>query len=316
MIHETADVQTSTIGPNASVWQTTVVLPGARVGADVNINSHCFIENDVVIGDRCTIKYGVAIWDGITLGNDVFIGPNASFTNDPFPRSKQWPEEFARTTVHDGASIGAGAVIMPGITIGERAMVGAGAVVTRDVPARSIVKGTPARITGYVHDAATPMPITRSVQTSSEAIVDLGVGGASLRTTTSAADLRGRLAAGQFESELPFVSERYFVVYDVPSRETRGEHAHKVCHQFLVCVNGTCSVIIDDGTSRVEVDLDRPTLGLHIPPMVWGIQHRHTPDAILLVMASHKYEADDYIREYGEFLEMTQSQEQSWPRAA
>ena len=316
MIHETADVQSTDIGEGTTIWQTSVVLPGAQIGSNVNINSHCFIENDVVVGDRTTIKYGVALWDGIHLGNDVFVGPNVSFTNDPFPRSKVWPQEFARTTVHDGASIGAAAVIMPGVTIGEQAMVGAGAVVTRDVPARAIVKGNPARITGYVHDTGATMPTTRSVKPSMEAVVDLGVGGASLRTTTAAADLRGRLVAAEFENELPFISERYFVVYDVPSRETRGEHAHKECHQFLVCVHGTCTVVLDDGTSRVEVDLDRPTLGLHIPPMVWGLQHRHSPDAILVVMASHKYEADDYIREYGEFLAMTQTQDQTRPQAA
>lgn len=303
MIHETADVQSTDIGIGTTVWQTSVVLAGAKIGKDVNINSHCFVENDVVIGDRCTLKFGVALWDGITLGDDVFVGPNATFTNDAFPRSKHQPDEFARTTVLDGASIGAGAVILPGITIGTGAMIGAGAVVTRDVPRYAIVKGSPARITGYVGDFA-PAPLER-IEPPADGVVDLGVGGASIRRTVSAADLRGRLTAGELDKELPFVAERYFVVYDVPSRETRGEHAHRECHQFLVCVRGSCSVILDDGVSRVEVDLDRPTTGLHIPPMVWGTQYKHTPDAVLVVLASEKYLADDYIRDYGEFVALT-----------
>lgn len=302
MIHETADVQTTTIGARTTIWQASVVLPGATIGSDVNINSHCFVENDVTIGDRCTLKFGVALWDGISLGNDVFVGPNATFTNDAFPRSKQQPDEFARTTVHDGASIGAGAVILPGVTIGAGAMIGAGAVVTRDVPPFAIVKGSPARITGYAGDYA-PAPLER-IAPPLDGVVDLGVGGASLRRTVSAADLRGRLTAGEIDKELPFVAERYFVVYDVPSRETRGEHAHRECHQFLVCVRGSCAVILDDGETRVEVELDRPTTGLHIPPMVWGTQYRHTPDAVLVVLASDKYSAEDYIRDYGEFMSL------------
>ena len=307
MIHETADVQTDSIGEGTSVWQTSVILPGARIGKDVNINSHCFVENDVIVGDRTTIKHGVALWDGLELGNDVFVGPNVTFTNDRFPRSKATPAEFARTTVHDGASIGGGAVILPGITVGRGAMIGAGAVVTRDVPPFAIVKGSPARITGYVRNAATPVApdhVTGSPIDDSplDTAVDLDVGGASLRTATSAVDLRGRLTAGEFDRELPFVAQRYFLVYDVPSKETRGEHAHKECHQFLVCVSGSCSVVLDDGTSRVEVNLDQPNLGLHIPPMVWATQYRYSADAVLMVLASHVYAADDYIRDYDEFL--------------
>ena len=147
-IHPLSDVQSSAIGSGTRVWQFVVVLAGAQIGQDCNICSHCLIENDVVIGDRVTVKSGVQLWDGLRVGNDVFIGPNASFTNDRFPRSQQKPEKFLVTTIHDGASIGGGAVILPGITIGERAMVGAGAVVTRSVPAGSIVVGNPARIVG------------------------------------------------------------------------------------------------------------------------------------------------------------------------
>lgn len=146
MIHPLSDVQSSQIGVGTRVWQYVVILPGAVIGQDSNICSHCLIENDVKVGDRVTLKSGVQLWDGICLEDDVFIGPNVTFTNDPFPRSKQYPDHFPRTVVKRGASIGANATILPGVTIGEGAMVGAGSVVTRDVPPRTLVVGNPARV--------------------------------------------------------------------------------------------------------------------------------------------------------------------------
>jgi acetyltransferase-like isoleucine patch superfamily enzyme len=148
-IHPAADVQTSSIGDGTTVWQYVVILAGAQVGSDTNICSHCFIENDVIVGDRVTVKSGVQLWDGIRIEDDVFIGPNATFTNDKFPRSKAHPERFPKTTVEAGASIGGGAVILPGITVGRGAMVGAGAVVTKSVPPFTIVAGSPARVIGH-----------------------------------------------------------------------------------------------------------------------------------------------------------------------
>jgi len=147
-IHVTAEVQTEQIGFGATIWQYVVILPGARIGAGTNVCSHCFIENDVVIGDRVTVKSGVQLWDGTRIADDVFIGPNVTFTNDKFPRSKVYPESFPLITIESGASIGGGAVLLPGITIGRGAMVGAGTVVTKSVPPFSIVQGVPARIVG------------------------------------------------------------------------------------------------------------------------------------------------------------------------
>jgi len=143
--HESSDVQSKCIGAGTKIWQYVVVLKNAVIGEDCNICSHCLIENDVVIGDRVTIKCGVQIWDGLQIEDDVFIGPNATFTNDLFPRSKQ---EFnlLRTVVKKGATIGANATILPNLTIGENAMVGAGSVVTKDVPPNVLVVGNPARI--------------------------------------------------------------------------------------------------------------------------------------------------------------------------
>ena len=146
-LHPLADVQSPMIGAGTRIWQFCIVLEGARIGSDSNVCSHCFIENDVVVGDRVTVKSGVQLWDGVRLEDDVFVGPNVTFTNDKHPRSKQYPDVFAQTYIRRGASIGAGAVLLPGIEVGEGAMVGAGAVVTKDVPAGATVVGNPATIT-------------------------------------------------------------------------------------------------------------------------------------------------------------------------
>jgi acetyltransferase-like isoleucine patch superfamily enzyme len=151
-IHKSAEVLSKAIGANTHVWQFAVILPQAQIGADCNICAHVFIENDVVVGDRVTVKSGVQLWDGLRIESDVFIGPNVTFTNDLFPRSKRYPAAFPVTTVKAGASIGAGAVVLPGITIGCRAMVGAGAVVTKSVPDGAVVVGNPARIVRHVND--------------------------------------------------------------------------------------------------------------------------------------------------------------------
>ncbi|GBL30062.1 dTDP-3-amino-3,6-dideoxy-alpha-D-galactopyranose 3-N-acetyltransferase [Opitutia bacterium] len=145
-IHPSADVQSKQIGEGTRIWQFVVVLPGAVIGRDGNICSHCFIENQVVVGDRVTVKCGVQLWDGVTLEDDVFVGPNATFTNDLAPRSRNAAAQLLPTLVRKGASIGANATILPGLTIGEGAMVGAGAVVTKDVPPRTLVVGNPARV--------------------------------------------------------------------------------------------------------------------------------------------------------------------------
>lgn len=151
-IHALSDVQSTNVGVRTSVWQFVVILPRAVIGDDCNICSHCFIENDVVVGDRVTVKSGVQLWDGLRLEDDVFVGPNVTFTNDRMPRSREHPDAYSQTRVCRGASIGGGATILPGLIIGERAMVGAGAVVTKDVPARAIIVGSPARVIGYVDD--------------------------------------------------------------------------------------------------------------------------------------------------------------------
>lgn len=149
-IHPLSDVQSPNIGQDTKIWQFCVVLEGAIIGNNCNINAQVLIENDVIIGDNVTVKSGVQIWDGTRIENNVFIGPNATFTNDLLPRSKQYPESFSGITLKQGSSIGANATLLPGITIGEQAMVGAGAVVTKDVPDYAVVVGNPAKVIRYI----------------------------------------------------------------------------------------------------------------------------------------------------------------------
>ena len=299
-IHPDAIVETSEIGEASRIWAYVHILPQAIIGRDTNICDHVFIENDVVIGDRVTVKSGVSIWDGARIEDDVFIGPDVTFTNDKTPRSNVFPERFLQTIVRKGASLGANATILPGLTIGQKAMVGAGAVVTRDVPPNAIVVGNPARIVGYI-DA--PPSATHSISLSrDEPLRELRASGAYLKRMPRVVDLRGALTFGEIERHLPFTPKRFFVVYDVPSQEVRGEHAHKALHEFLVCLRGSCAIMVDDGTNRDEVMLNDPTVGLHIPPQLWRVHYKYTPDAMVLVLASDIYKADDYIRDYDEFL--------------
>ena len=129
----------------------------------------------------------------------------------------------------------------------------------------------------------------------------LKVRGARLCELTCAADSRGRLTAAEVGAPVPFEPRRVFTVSGVPSEHVRGEHAHRRCEQFLICQTGSLAVTLDDGRDRDEVVLGSPAVGLYLPAMVWGVQHRYTPDAVLIVLASRPYEPDDYIRDYDEF---------------
>ena len=145
MIHPLADCQNKNIPNSSNIWQFCVVLPGAQIGENVNICSHCFIENDVKIGNNVTVKCGVQIWDGIELEDNVMIGSNVTFTNDKFPRAKNKDWKLLKTRICKGATIGAGLVVLPGITIGKGAFIAAGSVVTKSVPAGELWLGNPAK---------------------------------------------------------------------------------------------------------------------------------------------------------------------------
>lgn len=302
--HPEAIVEATAIGPRTRIWAFAHVLPGARIGADCNICDHVFIENDVQIGDRVTVKCGVQLWDGVALEDDVFVGPNATFTNDPAPRSRRRPAEFLKTCIKVGASIGANATILPGITVGRNAIVGAGAVVTQSVPTNAIVVGNPAYIEGYVESNR---KAARRLTTDPESpwhIRQSAVKGVVLYKLPVITDLRGSLTVAELGNDLPFQPKRFFVVFDVPGRKVRGEHAHRNLDQFLVCLRGDCSLLVDDGRTREEIHLNSPRIGVHVSPLVWAVQFKFSPDAMLLVLASEKYDAASYIRDYDDYIDI------------
>lgn len=170
MIHRLADCMNINVPDSTNVWQFCVIFPECEIGENCNICAGVLIENDVRVGNNVTIKSGVQLWDGVTVEDNVFIGPNVTFTNDLFPRSKQWPEKYARTLIKKGASIGANCTILAGHTIGENAMIGAGSVVTKDIPANTVWCGNPAKFMRYIIQSADKEIVARGGADSSFAI--------------------------------------------------------------------------------------------------------------------------------------------------
>ncbi|MHC1727992.1 MAG: WxcM-like domain-containing protein [Syntrophobacteraceae bacterium] len=255
----------------------------------------------LVAGDSVALMPGAYVDPGVIIDQDVRIGPNAVVLANT-------KTDGPSTVIRSGVEIGANATVLGGVTIGIKARVAPGAVVDRSVPPLAIVEGNPARITGYVKTLGghtNRVPGAERVETGTR---QSQVKGVTLHTLRLVLDLRGNLSVGEFEREIPFKPCRYFMVFDVPTAETRGEHAHRSCKQFLVAVRGDLCVIADDGKTREEFVLDRPNIGLYLPPMVWGIQYRYSLDAVLLVFASKYYDPNDYIRDYADFLALVRQE--------
>lgn len=260
------------------------VASSARIGCFVHICSGAKIGHAVVIEGLTMIPANVHVHEGARIGHGAsFVGPV----------SEAHPTVIAR-----GADIGERAIIHSGVSIGERAVIAPGSLVKRSIPSMAIVEGSPARIIGYVDAGGNESLPDVS---SKEAVQASRVRGVQLHHMLRVVDIRGNLTAGEFERRIPFQVKRYFMVFDVPSAETRGEHAHRECHQFLICVRGECAVVADDGFNRHEFRLDQPDIGVYLPPMVWGIQYKYSADAVLMVFASHYYDSADYIRSYADF---------------
>ncbi len=238
----------------------------------------------------------VLICDDSQIADTALVGPRVMLTGP-------------------GISLGAysrldaGCIIGEHVSVGQGAWVRTGAVVLSSVPPNAIVEGNPAQVVGYVSPVVNgDRPAPRLIEIADyrnlhrPAHIPLGVGDSSLYLMRRITDARGALSVGEVPTELPFLPARYFVVFDVPSTELRGEHAHLECQQFLICVHGSCRILLDDGSQRCEVTLDRPDIGVFMPAMIWGTQYRYTHDAVLMVFASHPYESKDYLRTYDEFL--------------
>ncbi|WP_216595385.1 WxcM-like domain-containing protein [Aestuariivita boseongensis] len=242
------------------------------------------IQEDCIIPASANIAEGVSIGPRVVLAGDGIV-------------------------LRENVTLDAACVIGADVAVGQGAWVRAGAVVLRSVPPNAIVEGNPAQVVGYLNGSrleSRPDPRHVDVQALGDlkrpAMVPLGIGQSSLYLMRRIEDARGSLTVGEVPDEVPFTPARYFVVYDVPSMELRGEHAHKKCQQFLICLHGSCRVLLDDGVERCEVTLDRPDIGVFMPEMIWGTQYRYSPEAVLLVLASRPYEEDDYLRTYDAFL--------------
>ena len=275
----------------------SVVDPSAQVGAGSVLGPHVFIDALAIVGEHCVIESGAHVARGTIVEDHVYIGANVAFASPP--GGMKLP-----VVVKQGAWIGANvSIVAAGIVIGAKAVIRPGTVVTRSVPPGAIVEGNPGNIVGYVDAAQGPAGAATVAGTSGKPAVEVTpVKGVTVHHFPVVRDLRGNLTVGEFERQIPFKPMRYFMVYDVPSRELRGEHAHHQCHQFLICLRGSCAVVADDGVHRVEVALDSPDRGLYLPPMTWGIQYKYSADAMMLVFASDYYDRDDYIREYADFI--------------
>lgn len=243
-----------------------------------------------VIPSDCIVPEGTLISKGVTFAPRVVLAGKGII-------------------LRENVRLDAACVIGPGVTIGQGAWIRAGAVVLHSVPANAVVEGNPGQIVGYQQgegESERPYPKHVDINAFSHlprpSRIDLGVGDSALYVMRRISDARGSLTVGEVPTEIPFSPARYFVVFDVPSMELRGEHAHKQCQQFLVCMHGSCRVLLDDGQSRCEVTLDRPDMGVFMPEMIWGTQYRYSADAVLLVFASRTYEADDYLRNYDDFM--------------
>jgi dTDP-4-dehydrorhamnose 3,5-epimerase-like enzyme len=199
-------------------------------------------------------------------------------------------------------------VVLPGVEIGTKAVVGAGAVVTSNVPPYAIVVGNPARITATTTTTAQtkPTPALPAHHPSTTPSAKSSAA-ANLLPLPKFRDLRGSLIPIEFGDNLPFIPKRIFCVYEVTGERIRGEHAHRECHQILICINGSLRVLVDNGTERREVTLDTPQSALHIHPLVWASQRRFSPNAVVLVLASHPYDNADYIRDYRDFQQVVLS---------
>lgn len=279
---------------------TTHVHDGAAVAASAQLGDFVVVYAGAEVGANCRVRGFTQVWPGVKLQDEVEIGPGVTLEAPAGDTS-----DTSDIVIGEGARIGAGALICRGVRIGQGAEVVAGAQVAQNVPPYAIVAGAPARVVNYVQQAQSPVHSERHTIASfpnTPSTVRLGVGDVTLHRFKYVRDPRGDLSVGEFEREIPFLPKRYFIVMNVPNDKIRGEHAHYKCHQFLVCVKGSCAVVVDDLDARVEVRLDAPDQGLYLPPMTWGIQYKYSADAVMMVFASDYYEAEDYIRDYDDYV--------------
>jgi acetyltransferase-like isoleucine patch superfamily enzyme len=299
MVHPSAVVEDgaaigagATVGPHAQVECEAVLEPGAQLGANTVVRSGAHIGTASLLGP------GVFVDRGCAIGADARVGPGAALLSSPIGSGVAEPKPSA---LADDVAIGANATVLAGVCVAAHAVVGPGAVVEHDVPPYAIAEGVPAHIVGYRSSQQHHAERRLRASELEDEHLPAKLGRATLRRHPRVDDLRGSLTFAEVGAGLPFEPKRYFTVFGVPSREVRGEHAHRQLEELLVCVHGECTVMVNDGVERAEVVLDRPDVSLHLPAMIWTAQFAYSPDAVLLALCSAVYDAGDYIRSYDEF---------------
>lgn len=306
VLHPLALCESRLIGAGTRLAAFSHVMAGAKIGSNCAIQDYVFVGSEVVIGDRAVIQSGTQIRSNVIIEDDVIIGGNVNFSESYNFSERDDKSRRVATNIQRRSIIQDNSTIFQGVTVGFDAIIAAGTVVKRDIPPKAIAEGNPARIIGYSNTIPNSEKRTES-PVAYQPIRKTSVQGVTLHSLHNVLDMRGNLTVAELGSDVPFDAKRFFLVHDVPSIESRGEHAHHRCAQFLVAVKGSLHVVADDGIRREEFVLDRPSLGLFLPPMIWGIQYRYSLDAVLLVIASEHYDAQDYIRSYNEYLDIVGS---------
>lgn len=298
--HPKAICEAEYVGEGSRIAAFASVNASAVLGAGCTIGEGAVVRGSVRLGHSVDIGSGAQIGEGVILEDNVRVGTGASI--EGVESLMEGNRGIQGAVVGKGSRVGSNATVLPGIQIGRGAQINPGTVVTRNVPDLAVVEGNPAVIVGYsgsshtyhstnLQTARESKSVTDSVEPESSRIIEL----------TAANDIRGYLSAGETGRELPFEPKRFFVVFNVPSIEARGSHAHKECHQLLICVSGSVRALVHDGTTGREYVLNSPNHALYMPPMTWGTQFQYSKDAVLVVLASHQYDPDDYIRTFEDF---------------
>jgi UDP-2-acetamido-3-amino-2,3-dideoxy-glucuronate N-acetyltransferase len=279
---------------------SSYISPRVCIDAGATVGPNCYIDGDIAIAKGAVLLGGITLIGALEIGENCTLEPGVCIANDYHNTGAVATP--AAITIGPNVHIGAGSVLVCGISIGMNARIAPGTIVSRCIPPYAIVQGNPGVIIGYSSGGDSDRAYAPVLTTDEPGVYTCSIAGVTIHRFKRIRDLRGDLSVGEFSRNVPFRPMRYFLVYDVPSEETRGEHAHRECQQFLTCVAGSVTVVVDDGVNREEILLNSPTLGLYVPAGVWAIQYKYSADGVLLVFASNYYDPDDYIRDYGEYL--------------
>lgn len=303
LIHPQAACLAKKVGARVSVGPFSRIAESVQIGDGVAIGANVSVPDGVIIDTGAVIDDGAVLAPGMTIGAGARIGSGVVFAARRLAgEGERDPDDLIVVGAH--CVIGANATICAGLRLGDHSVVDAGSVLSRSTQPYSIMAGNPAKVVGFSgvsENNETPPHI------GAEGEYDSRVRGVRTYRLPYISDPRGNLTVGEFGRSLPFQPKRYFVTFDVPSAHLRGEHAHRACDQFLICVRGSCALVVDDGENREEFQLDHPTFGVWVPKMTWATEYKHSPDSVLLVFASDYYDPDDYIRDYPEFMELVRS---------